>query len=547
MTNGEPWIVLGKQLDAAGKEWQIGMPLADLQTHASIVGATGSGKSTLLRNLNLQIAGLDASVICIEPHGDLVDDILSGCDDDRLGTAVVIDLNNLCPPAIPLLTVGLSMNTDVAKQMAMSVLRVADSANWETSGQMREVLRHTLAVLLDAWGEQANLVYLGRFLSGEDPADPLFREQTLSRCSIDVGDSKNFCYRVKGAIEGERGLSELKTSARTAARRVDIFLDDKRFRRSLALPQMGPRVSLPELMNGQHLILAPVRKSELGETNMKIFGTLLMWMTIRSLMARGDKKDRRQVSITMDEFATMAGSEAGDLTKQGLAEARKYGASIILAMQFLAQLPDDVLKEVKTNTLTKIIMNLPDDEQARQAVSMLAHPDLTSPDIQGIEKYHFYGRIVEHKTVHPACYLKALPPIHLIGLDEPIPVDIPPRPHYSAETIRIHQMIQEIKPDPNDPQTMGKARERHREMDEVTFKGVVSETEAANRYVGMTLLAEPGREPDKVKRAKLVSGYLFGLQWWLREAYYWRLKEPIHTKKPKSKRTPETQEATELI
>src|SRR5512145_3491519 len=117
---GEPWLVLGKQLDAAGKEWQIGMPLADLQTHASIVGATGSGKSTLLRNLNLQIFDLDASIIIIEPHGDLVDDILAGCDAARLGQAVVLDLNNPFPPSIPMMTVGLHQNVNVAMQMAMS-------------------------------------------------------------------------------------------------------------------------------------------------------------------------------------------------------------------------------------------------------------------------------------------------------------------------------------------------------------------------------------------------------------------------------------------
>ena len=526
MTNisSEPWIILGKQVDAAGKEWQIGMPLADLQTHASIVGATGSGKSTLLRNLNLQIFDLDSSIICIEPHGDLVDDILSGCDDARLSRAVVLDLNNPCPPAIPLLTVGMHQNLEVAKQMAMSVLRVADSANWEASGQMREVLRHTLNVLLDAWGERANLVWLKRFLS-ENEKDCSFREQTLSRCTREVGDSRDFCYRVKGAVEGDRGASELKQSARTAARRVDIFLEDRRFRRSLALPQLGPQVNLAELMSGQRLILAPVRKSELGEVNMQIFGTLLMWMTIRSLMARGDKKDRQQVAITMDEFATMAGSEAGELTKQGLAEARKYGASIILAMQFLAQLPDDVLKEVKTNTLTKIIMNLPDDDQARQAVSMLAHPDLTPPDIQAIEKYHFYGRLTEHKAIHPACYLKALPPIYLEALENSEPVVIPTCPQYSAETRRIHRMVQDARPNPDDPHSASEIMDWLCELDDDTFQGIVVETEAANRFVAMRLLAEPDREPDKVKRARLVSGYQYGLQWWLRDGYYWRLKE----------------------
>src|SRR5512136_827123 len=156
--SGEPWIVLGTQLDAAGKEWKIGMPLADLQTHVSIVGATGSGKSTLLRNINLQTFDLDASIIVIEPHGDLVDDILDGCDDSRLGQAVVLDLNSPFPPAITLLTVGLRQNASVAKQMAMSVLGVRDPKNWVVSVQIREVLWHSLNVLLDAWGEKANLV-----------------------------------------------------------------------------------------------------------------------------------------------------------------------------------------------------------------------------------------------------------------------------------------------------------------------------------------------------------------------------------------------------
>jgi energy-coupling factor transporter ATP-binding protein EcfA2 len=520
---GEPWIVLGQQIDAAGKEWPVGMPLADLQTHASIIGATGSGKSTLLRNLNLQIFDLEAAILCIEPHGDLVDDILTGCDDARLGKAVVLDLNNPCPPALPMLTVGMRQNADVAKQMAMSVLRVADPNNWDAAGQMREVLRHTLNVMLDAYGEKASLVWLKRFLSPNE-ADDNFRADTLSRCTREVDDSRTFCTKVKRAVEGEKGTSDLRPSVQGAARRVDIFLEDRRFRRSLALPQLGPQVDLVDLMAGQRMILAPVRKSELGEVNMQIFGTLLMWMTIRSLMSRGDRRDRRQVAITLDEFATMAGSEAGELTKQGLAEARKYGASIVLAMQFLAQLPEAVLKEVKTNTLTKIIMNLPDDDQARQAVSMLAHPELTPPDIQTIEKYHFYGKLAEHKTIHPACYLKALPPIRLIGSNDSGVVEVPVRPRSSKETVSIHRLIEETRPDPDGKTEGNPAFQRMEAMDEAAFQGLVDETVAANHFVATSLLAEPKREPDKVKRARLVSGYLYGLQWWLRDAYYWRLR-----------------------
>jgi len=63
------------------------------------------------------------------------------------------------------------------------------------------------------------------------------------------------------------------------------------------------------------------------------------------------------------------------------------------------------------------------------------------------------------------------------------------------------------------------------ELDQPTWEAVIAETMAANRYTALTYLAKPDLIPDKVKRAKEVSGLLYGLQWWLRDAYYWRLKE----------------------
>jgi hypothetical protein len=49
----------------------------------------------------------------------------------------------------------------------------------------------------------------------------------------------------------------------------------------------------------------------------------------------------------------------------------------------------------------------------------------------------------------------------------------------------------------------------------------------------MSLLAEYDREPGIVKSARLVRDSLYGLQWWLRDAYYWRLK---HTGKKSSQK-----------
>ncbi len=40
----EPWIILGDYLDAWGEATQVGLPMADLKVHTSVLGTTGSGK-----------------------------------------------------------------------------------------------------------------------------------------------------------------------------------------------------------------------------------------------------------------------------------------------------------------------------------------------------------------------------------------------------------------------------------------------------------------------------------------------------------------------
>ncbi|MCP4286368.1 MAG: hypothetical protein GY792_18295 [Gammaproteobacteria bacterium] len=75
---------------------------------------------------------------------------------------------------------------------------------------------------------------------------------------------------------------------------------------------------------------------------------------------------------------------------------------------------------------------------------------------------------------------------------------------------------------PNDLQAARPVVQYLREMDGATWKRVVSDAMAFNQYHAAQLLADPEREPDKVRRALKVSRCTYGLPWWLREAHYWR-------------------------
>jgi hypothetical protein len=141
--------------------------------------------------------------------------------------------------------------------------------------------------------------------------------------------------------------------------------------------------------------------------------------------------------------------------------------------------------------------------------------------------------LTEHKTIHPACYLAALPPIFLSEPEQAVRVDIPPLPRLSAETTQVYELSKDAT-DPDKPEEVKDLIDRLCSMDSETFHAVVDEMVAANRYTAFTLLSKPDLEPDKVKRAKLVSGYLYGLQWWLRDAYYNRLRNE-GKEKPKTR------------
>lgn len=162
------------------------------------------------------------------------------------------------------MTVGLGAGPDVAVGAVMSVLRMAEPASWDQSARTREILRHTIRTLLDVQGWQASLLALDRFLTCKESK---FREEILARTSEENARSADYCrYEIAPALDGEKGKASLMDSILAAQRRLEIFITDLRFRRSLALPPLGPKISLPELLRGGKLVLLPVNSSATGRS-----------------------------------------------------------------------------------------------------------------------------------------------------------------------------------------------------------------------------------------------------------------------------------------
>ena len=76
----------------------LAIPIRILPRHVIALGATGSGKSTLLLNLALAAIEADIGTTVIDPHGDLVADILCRIPRSAIGRIHVLRLADRAHP-----------------------------------------------------------------------------------------------------------------------------------------------------------------------------------------------------------------------------------------------------------------------------------------------------------------------------------------------------------------------------------------------------------------------------------------------------------------
>lgn len=178
----EPWVILGEYADDWGHRVPVGLPLRDLALQAFALGST----------------------VVIEPHGDLILDpqegILAALPPEALGRVVVVDLTSPWPPQVNLAAAGLAAGRSVAVDTAMRCIHVVEGASWNSAVRMREILEHTLHLLLAVYGHQASLAHLQRFLT-----DAPFRRAVLSRAGDDVGESRAYWQQCRGFDNYEGG------------------------------------------------------------------------------------------------------------------------------------------------------------------------------------------------------------------------------------------------------------------------------------------------------------------------------------------------------
>ena len=85
-------------IEYRGEKTQVYLKKEDRFRHQYIIGKSGSGKSVFIANMAIQDIRNGDGVCVVDPHGDLVEDILAAVPKERADDVIIFDPSDLERP-----------------------------------------------------------------------------------------------------------------------------------------------------------------------------------------------------------------------------------------------------------------------------------------------------------------------------------------------------------------------------------------------------------------------------------------------------------------
>jgi hypothetical protein len=298
-----------------GEDTDATVDLESRFAHTWVVGGSGTGKSTLLAKMILQDADAGHGLAVIDPHGDLIDDVLARLPSSRRDDVILFDPADTEYP-VPLSVLQASSPLEenlIASDLVGIFKRLATS--WGDS--MTTVLGQAVLAML-RMPEGASLVDLRRFL-----VDERVRKDMLSE--VRDPEVRHF-WEVEYPVIGSRSVGPLLT-------RLDSFLRMPLMRNILGRRRSPLRVG--HCLDQGKILLARLAKGQIGEENTYLLGSLLLATLNRHALMRQavPKAERCPAFIYADEFQHFISPSLESF----VTETRKYHVGLVLAHQALAQ------------------------------------------------------------------------------------------------------------------------------------------------------------------------------------------------------------------
>lgn len=308
----------------------------DRRRHMYIIGKSGTGKSTLLANMIINDIRNDKGVAVIDPHGDLVEQVLDYIPSHRINDVVYLN------PADPEFSVRLNLleasDHQFKELIASGIIAIFKKLYGHSWGPRLEyILRNTLLTLVEK--DQATLEDIVKLLT-----NPKYLDRTIEKLEDPV--LKNFWVNEWGQMQDRQKVEAISP----ILNKIGQFVTSPMIRHVISSPTSS--FSIEEVMNGGKILLCNLSQGKLGEDNAAMMGAMLITKIQLAAMNRVyiAEEQRRDFILFVDEFQNFATTSFIKI----LSEARKYRLSLILANQYVEQIDPDVRAAIFGNSGTLI-------------------------------------------------------------------------------------------------------------------------------------------------------------------------------------------------
>ncbi len=308
----------------------FGIRKEDRRRHMYVVGKSGTGKSTLLANMIINDLKHDEGLAVIDPHGDLVETVLNYIPKRRINDVILIDPSDTeAVVRLNLFEGGSSVHRELIASGIVSIFQKLYGHTW--GPRLEYVLRNALLTLLQGNAKLSDII---RILT-----DKKFRDRIVENLEDPV--LKNFWQAEFDRMNDKQRVEAISP----ILNKVGQFVTSPLIRRMVDAEKSS--FDIEAAMNSGKIVLMNLSQGRIGEDNAALIGAMMITKIQLAAMNRVylEESQRRDFFLYIDEFQNFATTSFVKI----LSEARKYRLSLILANQYVAQIPEEVQSAIFGN------------------------------------------------------------------------------------------------------------------------------------------------------------------------------------------------------
>ena len=379
-----------------GTKKPIRLGTKDRRRHVYMIGQTGVGKTGFLQNLAYQDMMDGRGFAFIDPHGDVVEELLGMVPKERVEDVIYFSPGDMeMPVGLNLFEFENQDQRDFIIQETISMLyKLYDPGHTGIIGPRFESWFRNAALTVMADPNGSSFLDVQQVFIDQAFADEKIKHVT-TQTVLDFWN-KEMAQTTESAKGEMLGWFASKFGA---------FLANDMMRNIIGQTKSG--FNLREIMDNKKILLVNLSKGRTGELNSQLLGMIFVMKFNAAAMGRADMpEDQRQdFSLYVDEFQNFATESFATI----LSEARKYRLSLILANQFMTQLTDQIREAILGNIGTVISgrIGITDAEVLVKKFS----PTFDAEDLTRMPNFQTIASVMIQDVPSAAFSMSLLPPL----------------------------------------------------------------------------------------------------------------------------------------